>query len=462
MRDEQQIPAGRREHLWALGASAFLLVVAIAYGALLERLQDATAGTFEAPWRRELLRRILSGLEPELIVLSLAALAFALAIRWRRKLDELAQRFVHFGGVGALTLLACAVLALLGYHYSTVVWERFGNSCWDNYCTYADRLEAWLTTGDRAARSELLGFMVSDFHSVSPVAPLLIALLKTLTGLSTLSAYRLCSALSTCAFAALTCFWLVPAQARGRSRLAVLVLMACNMATVRCFAFPQTDAFATLWITLLLCVGIAWRERPTAGRALGLVIVLASGVLVKLSFLPLLALLPLQGALDLAVALARGEGGSGKRLARLGLDLVLCVGAPLACFYAFCQGVGLMPMFWEQLRMVPTEDSTLLKHLFALGCVALGLVVAAVYGGRGLTARERMLALFVALFLLALWGSRASGYSRYYLAIVPALAVLAERGVTRLGKQLGPSVAGAFVLLCAAAGYAGLQAQILD
>lgn len=63
-------------------------------------------------------------------------------------------------------------------------------------------------------------------------------------------------------------------------------------------------------------------------------------------------------------------------------------------------------------------------------------------------------------YLAALWLSRASGWDRFYLALLPPLTAMAAHGLSVVKQELGPGPLWAGVLLVAALNYAALWLKL--
>ncbi len=313
--------------------------------------------------------------------------------------------------------------------------------------------------GKASAGATLTAFVRADYHCNSPVGPLLWALTSIVTSLSMISSYRLVCGLASVGALAISARYL----ARARSpeiRLLQILLLATNAAFVRSFAFPQTDALILLWSAAIFASALRFAHRPTLPLRLGLLALGISGVFVKLSFLPLLLVAPLCRAanyvldekptrprLKHAAAIAFGEG------------LVL-VAIPLATFFCFQLLAGTTGQYRRELEMARTLDFHPLFIAEALCQVTLPALVLVWLGRRSFDRDELLLLLWLPLFFLALTVGRASGWERFYLAIMPALALLARPGLERLGRQ-ARSLPWLFVALIAGLDYLALGQRII-
>jgi hypothetical protein len=220
-------------------------------------------------------------------LLAVVLLLWAAVLHFHDYLSELKPSVTLFVAIFLVTIVA-------DYFFSTREWIRFGRPCWDYYCTYAQLIYDWLIHATPAAKENLLRFLATDYHANSPVGPLLTVAAMLLTKMSAIGAYRLACGLATLSTLALVWRYLLKPLALDPSeKWAVMLLLSAHLIVARSFVFPQTDAFVLLWTTALLVCGWAWLERPTWQKRVGCFFILTSGLFVKLSFLPALALLPL-------------------------------------------------------------------------------------------------------------------------------------------------------------------------
>jgi len=133
---------------------------------------------------------------------------------------------------------------------------------------------------------------------------------------------------------------------------------------------------------------------------------------------------------------------------------------PAAIYFGFQRGLGTFERFGHELSRTSTEDTLLAFVLMSLLHAALfsGLLIAT--ARRRLESFDSFLLLWVALYLLSLWASGASGWDRFYLPIVPALTVVAARGLDEIGSSFGPGVLWSAVALIAGLNYAALALRL--
>lgn len=439
---------------WAVGVALVSGLGAAVYRHYLNDVLDFLGHYYErnSPgevWRQQDLDNRLIGYADFLPLLSVAAFLLALAIRYGSNqrfgdgLTAVARRWVWW---------VTPVLVVLWAHDSSRVWEEYGNVCWDQYCDYA-QLFANLFTGKGSA--PLLQFMHTNYHSNSPFVPVVTALLSLVTRLPIVDAYRL-----SCGLATLTTLWLV-AKVLGRRlgndgpfELAVVVLFGTHMAVMRSSFFPQTDAWVLLWTTILLVLALDRLTRPAVWQWPVLVAVLTSGLFLKLSFLPALALIPLVEVYRLYLSGERSPTVMGRRFA---VAFVLCSALPAAVFLGFQSWVGTVGQYAVEFRSIRTGDSHVLFIVAVVIQTAAFAVPPVLLGWREFKPSHWMLVVWIALYWLGLWASGASGWNRFYLASIPALALLTIPGLRRLGRSVGPAVVVCYVALVALLNQAGLH-----
>jgi hypothetical protein len=425
------------------------LSAALAYPLLRPRLERAFAGHYPAheAWRQGLLEQRLAG-TGTFLWLAFAALAlFCLVLVRADAANALAAKLSR---AGPFVAAAGALLAAgLAFYFSTREWVRLGRPCWDNYCTYAEMLSKWLA--GQPVERRLLAFMREDYHANSPMGPLLIACVRLLTGLDTVTCYRIAVALATLASALL--LWRVLLRLVGAPReaaAAALALFGTHLIVVRSSCFPQTDAFVLLWTTGLLVVAALRARAPRPWHAPVCLLLLASGLLVKLSFLPALLLLP---AFRLASALAERRRPP---LRLLAADVLLFSLLPLLLYLLAQWRLGLLQQYRAEFRAIAGSDSHPAFVATAFLHAAGLLLPLAWLGRRRFAATEAGLLAWTLLYLVSLWLSRASGFDRFYLAVLPPLAALAAHGLENVRARLGSGPLWAGVLLAASLNYAAL------
>jgi hypothetical protein len=343
-------------------------------------------------------------------------------------------------GVVFVSMVAVAVVL------SDREWRRFGEPCWDNYCLYPELVLGWFRHPSSETWMALHSFLRADYHCNSPVVPVLVALTELVSGASVVAAYRFLSGAATL-LALLTLFSFLRRKlgvSIDRAGLIVLLLIS-HLVVIRSFCFPQTDAFVFLGITLALTQSALFTERPTRRRAVACFIVLTMGLFIKLSFLPALAIIPLWTALD-----ARAVNRDVIRRA------AIFVLGPLLAFLAFQLALGLTGMYARELDRMQTIDSFPAFHLVSLLHAGAVLVPLIAIGRHRLTRTDRNILVWTGLYVLSLWGGRTSGWSRFYLAIIPPLAILSRHGIGVLAEELSTTSASIGVALYALTNYAAL------
>lgn len=432
----------------------FVLVSAVLYRLSLPALERAFADFYPAheEWRQRLLIERLRGYASLLWILCGLLACWSWIVFERRRVNALHARLGdQLSRVPQPLIVLLGALAVCGldYYFSTRDWVRLGRPCWDNYCYYAELLYKWLS--GQAVERRLLAFMSEDYHSNSPIGPLLIASLKLVTGLDTVASYRTCVFLASLASVLLLwrgLFGLV--QTGSQEAAAALLLFSTHLIFVRSSFFPQADAFVLLWSTALLVVAARRSVAPRPWHGSACFLLLVTGLFVKLSFLPALALLPVWSVVE-ALGSRRWP-----QLRRLAAELLLYSLLPLAIFLLVQQRLGLLHLYGVELQVIAGSDSHVLFVAMSLVHAAAILGALAWLGWRRFTLLEALLLAWAALYMAALWLSRASGWDRFSLAVLAPLTVTAAPGLAIVKEELGAGPLWAGVLLAAALNYAAL------
>jgi hypothetical protein len=434
-------------------ACAAALLAALAYPLLRARVALAFRGYYpeHEAWRQLQLEERLQGYGSWLFLLFAALVCWSLVLLRASDADALVERLRRAGPI--VFVASLVLVAALDYHFSTRAWVRLGRPCWDNYCHYAELLSKWLA-GQEVER-RLFVFLREDYHANSPIGPLLVALLRLATGLETITSYRVCVFLATLGSAALLWRGLLGALAVTReAAAAALWLFGTHLILVRSSFFPQTDAFVLLWTSALLVLAVRRERAPRSWHAPVCLLLLATGLLVKLSFLPALLLLPLW---RVAAALAERRR---PQLRALALDVLVYSLLPFGLFLLVQWRLGLLRLYGVELRAIAGSDSHVAFVAMSLVHAAALLGPLAWLGRRRFAAAEAGLLAWAALYLASLWLSRASGWDRFYLALLPPLAALAAHGLAVAKQRLGSGPLWAGALLCAALNYAALWLEL--
>ena len=77
-------------------------------------------------------------------------------------------------------------------------------------------------------------------------------------------------------------------------------------------------------------------------------------------------------------------------------------------------------------------------------------------GARRLTKADTWILAWTGLYVLSLWAGRTSGWDRFYLAILPPLAIVSRHGLQVIKERLSLTTAAIGVALYAAANYCAL------
>lgn len=448
--------------LWTAAALALLCVAWIAFE---DRLIAEALVRYDAPdWRRDLLRVRLENYGPFFGFAAGVAAAFAAALRFGGRPRAEAALPAGAGSSGRAALAAAVGALAIGvglvamYALSTAEWERFGRPCWDGYCDYANRFRAVIFREDPGAADRLLAFIRGNYHSNSPAGPVLTALVSGVTGLRTVTAYRVVVGAATLTSLALVWLALLPRIPVSRAaRAGALALLGTHLVVIRSAFFPQTDALVLLWTTAALALVWARFAQPRGWHGPAIFALMWSGAFVKLSFLPALALVPLW---DAAVWRWPRLGARRETLARVVSDGVVYALIPAALYAAFQSWIGSAERFATELSRTSTEDTLWVFAAMSLLQAALAPGALAALARRRFEPIDGFCLLWVGLYLVSLWASGASGWNRFYLPIVPALAVVAARGLQRIRESFGDGAMWSAVAACAAANYAALALQL--
>lgn len=441
----------------SLGASLGLALASAVYPLLIPALLEWSRGFYSGVdlWRTPHLGARIVGLR--WFLPSLAALCglWTLALRQRAALSPPPVRLYV-----PLVIMGALIGGFLSYQLSSTVWIRYGRPVWDEYGRYARLLHAWLFAVDRNAEA-LLGFMRRDYHSNSPFVPLVVALGMEL-GLAMITSFRLACALATLAATVVTWRTLRGLEAERAPTVAALFLLWTNLAVARSLTFPQTDAFTLLWGALLVHAGVRRERHPGLARDLALGAVLALGLFVKLSLLPMLAVPGLWWLLARFVAPFRLAGTQTSEpgwsaLARAAALTLL----PLAAYLGFQRALGTAGLFLHELGMISSTQDAYWPFKLAAGVLTTGtFLVLLPPARRDWGAVDRLLLAWVALHVASVWLSGASGWNRFYLPALPALAVVGCKGLARLRTEAGDGALACFVVLAGAANYLALALDL--
>lgn len=392
--------------------------------------------------------------------LSLAA--WSLGVRFSSALNRIGG---HLWGLSNRTvklllvgLGLCLVIAL-AIQFSDREWIHLGCPCWDNYCFFTNLVFQWLTVRTRESFDFLLFFMRSYSHANSPLGPFLFSFVKMATGWNTITAFCMTNLMATVGTALILWLCLIkPARFGPFLEGALLFLFGTNLVVVRCCFIPQTDALVLFWTTALLAVALKRIGQRKLVYDLSACLLLTSGLFVKLSFLPCLALIPLWRIID---GWLKGTFGSREGLrgwfALFAKELFFFGFVPLFCYVAFQRVLGLAGIFFYELHVMKMADSFFPFKVMCLLHSALFFLVLIVWGRKRLRSSDCFLLSGAALFLLSLWGTNASGWDRFYLPLIPPLCAVAGRGLVVVQEKGGLSLVGLFVFLAAFLNYALLE-----
>jgi hypothetical protein len=388
-----------------------------------------------------------------LVAAFFALAVWTLSLRFSSQITRIGTRLSLLQHRTARLLIAGVCLGLViavAILFSNREWVRFGRPCWDNYCLYTDLVFRWLSVRTPEALDSLVHFMRSDYHANSPLGPFLFALVKMATGWKAVTTIGAASILWLCL--------IKPARLGPFVEGALLILFGTNAVVVRCFLFPQTDALVLLWTAALMAVALRRISHRRLAYDVGACFLLTTGLFVKLSFLPWLALIPLWRILD---GLLKGVFGSREGLKRwvplFTKELLLFSVVPLICYLAFQRGLGLMNLFFVELHAMRTPDTFFPFKVISLLHAALFFMILILWGRRRLEESDYFLLAGAGLYLFSLLVSNTAGWDRFYLPLVPPLCVVAGRGLVVVQEKGGAGLVGIFVLLVAFLNYSLLK-----
>lgn len=441
-----------------LAAAGLALVAAFAWQLLLKdgvqrRVEAHFASSPDALSLALAVHRIhLYGLFIAAVAVALALVA--VAISQRSRLEEVHTRVVGSRAAGPLLVVGAGILAALG---SEREWRAFGSPCWDDYCGQADVYRAWILHPSPVTWAAVTDYLHHGLHSNSPLAPLLTAIIGGTSGLSTVTSYRVLVGLATVATLATFWFLLLPrAEVPSAVRPAALVMLSTSLVLVRSALFPQTDALLMLWVAVTLALALErtqvarWWHWPAA------LLLLASGLLLKVSFAPALALIPLAGAYRLWAARQVGGIRPLHAVGRLGFEILAFAVLPYLAYRGFQVVAGSTGTYARELAIAHTADSWLPLQLETLLQAALFPIVLFLVGWPVRRRVDVVIVAWVAVYVATLLVVQASGFDRYQLPVLPALVLLASRGLECLQEVHGAALAWVVVLLLAALNYLAL------
>jgi len=317
--------------------------------------------------------------------------------------------------------------------FSDREWMRYNHPCWDNYCVYSELIFNWFRQPGSETWNQLLAFMRSDYHSNSPFVPLLVACTKLITGITVITSYRLlCCAAMLAGLFIIFRFLVMQTRCSVNSAAMLLFLIITNMVVIRSFSFPQTDAFVFLWTILSITQSYEYVIKPAWTRLFICFTLLTAGLFIKLSFLPVLIFIPLWTMLYTGI----GNKELFIKALRTALGRSLVFGAgPLLIYLVFQWSLGLLKLYAEELSMMQTEDNYFPFHLICLihaGAIFFPLII---LGAKKLTKTDIMLLTWTGVYLLSLWLGKTSGWDRFYISVIPFLAIAGRHGIVILKEN---------------------------
>jgi hypothetical protein len=136
--------------------------------------------------------------------------------------------------------------------------------------------------------------------------------------------------------------------------------------------------------------------------------------------------------------------------------IAIFVIGPLVVYLAFQGALGLFRMYGREFSRMQTDDAFPPFHLISLVQVGAILLPLIAIGARRLTKTDSWILAWTGLYVLSLWAGRTSGWDRFYLAILPPLAIVSRHGLQVIKERLSLATASIGVALYAAANYCAL------
>jgi hypothetical protein len=417
----------------------------------------------EETWRYPHLIKRIHGCLWFLPSLSLASLLWFFTLSYRQFLDRLFScRFpnpvrlaIRIGASIVLGVLA----VFLAIYFSNFEWNYYGKPLWDNYCGYASLIYSWLFTDTSAAGARLLAYVNWDYHSNAPAGPFIVAIVMKISGWPPVQSFRF-----TCGFVTVATFCIVwrvlksNLHADWEISAASMFLLASNMAVVISFIFPFTDPFVMLWATVAWSVGLRCYQSPSLWKSLLLLLIVATGVLVKISLFTLLGLAPIWWLMDYVQKRNSPVIQSHKSFF-LKKAFEMLIFTFLSLSFVFCLSLvfDFPGHFFSHIGDIHKFADSYLPFVVLSFFLTCGPFLPLLVFGRDRFSREdRMLLAWSGIYLITLWLSRGPGWSRYYLPVLPALAVVSVKGLSRIRTTAGRISLWVYVLEAAGLSYLGL------
>jgi len=437
-----------------------ITLIAIAYAMALGGILNSVRGFYHIEtWRQGLLDDRLVGYRTFFLALAAASWIFALVLRYSAVLNRtVRQRVWSDWTQSAFPIVLVGIGVAIGVRLSYTLWRSYDSPCWDGYCRYASYIRAWLIDRSASNHSTLMWWMRRDYHSNSPVGPAFMAVASVVTGRSVEQSYGMMSGLATLGTLAFCWSWLGRQDHLNSTRLPRVVpflLLLSHPALVRTFIFLQTDALVSLWITAVIGLGLIRFKRPQFWQLPVAALVLSTGLLVKLSFLPALSFLPVMEAI-------RSFREPSRRVQTLLVAGLFFVVVPLLSFFLFQHVMGTEAMFAEELHWRGYIDREIPFIVEMSARSFLFLAPLALLGWKRFQSEDWLLALCFTIYLASLWFGRVPGWDRHYLPVIPPLAVLAARGLTVVADRMGRVPAYAYVLLACLLQYSVFSLKIVQ
>jgi len=425
--------------------------------------------TSKNSWRQSYLDTRIYGYRPMLFALALAALIWALLIAYRHSLLRIFTPIDIFFSKrkNFILIFLGLILCVLAFYFSQREWIRFGKPCWNNYCIYADLIRAALFENDPGARESLKRFLEIEYHANSPGVPFLTASISILSGSTSIVAFRiLCSLCTIISFVFIWRFVRRFTEFSSNNYFPTLFLLGSNFVIVRSSSFPQTDAAIFLWITASLYFARKYLEHRNWRNSIMCFILLVSGLFIKLSFLPALTLIPLWSLIydyprcSIKTSKKSKSWSWKKAILQLVKEGLLYSLLPLCIYLLWQYKVGTLHHYKTEFGLMQTEDTYLSAHIVCLLQSGLFFYFLILYGVKRLGKTECLLICWGILYWLSLIFSGASGWSRFYLGILPTLGIVSGVGLECLRENLGKTYLWIYCIISAVLSYTALSLNL--
>ncbi len=396
------------------------------------------------PLRMPYVLERLEGYPLFLLFMAVLCVAVAAALRFSRGAESMgpSPRMQR-----RLLLCGIAVSLLCGAFLSEREWMRYGQPCYDYYCDFAELVRAGMLQPGHTTWERLHHHLLTNYHSNSPVAPIVVGALGTLIP-DIVTAFRIVSLGAT--LATLPLLVVISKRDLGLRGIPVLIvafLFTASGAVGRSLLFPQTDAVAMFLFALSVERLLAFRRSDGWGGYVSSIIAMALALFSKLSALPLLGI-----AAAIVVWPIQPDSSTGKSPSAMPTwrsyarwvvsrcpTAVAVVVPPLAAVVLYVSLLGTTNSYRTEFVRIATLDSQLSFHLIACVVTLLPLLLALIFTFRRTwTATEALFVAMLMIYLGGLWGSGASGWERFYLNALPMALPLAVARFAPLREMKDP------------------------